>query len=174
MIYMYVILAGIFILSIFLFFLAFKVLRILLKIVLLAVSAAMIILVIFSFVIISDIKDVKDHLNTDTSIILIEANGTYVAGRIYMPGGGLEEIDLEELARYNNMTKDDIVEGHYKILIFSPEEIKPEEQMRTLEKPIAIIKAYKEGEIVIYPEMKTTKFIKRIPTGVIDKILQKI
>ena len=173
MLYMYVILAGILLLGIVLFIIALKVIRIILKAMLMAVSVIMIVLVVFSFVVISDIREIKDHLDTDSSILLVEVNQTYVAGRLYLPGGDFEELPEDELIRYNNMTKDEIVEGYYKILIFSPKEMESEEQMGMLEKPIAVIKAYKDGEVEIYPELRTTKMIKKMPTGIIERILVK-
>lgn len=171
MVYIYVIMVGLLILGLFLFYLALKVIRLILKVLMMGAALAIILFVVFSFVVVSDIRDVKEHLNTDTSITLIEKKGEYVRGFIYNPGGDLDEID--NVTIYNDMTKDEIVEGHYKLIIMQPHEIDDEELLKIYEKPIAIFRAYKEGDILIYPELKTTKMIKKMPTKLIEKILEK-
>ena len=170
--YMYVILVGFFVLAILLFFVALKLIRVILKVLLMATSVIMMVLVILSFVIISDISDVKKHLATDTSLILIEQNGTYIGGLRHVPDAEMEPIGYEEIAVYNTMTLDEILGMNYKIVIFTPTSDNIEEEVKIFSNPIAFVKAYKEGDLVIYPELKTTKLLSYVPTDLIQKVIK--
>lgn len=172
MVYVYVIMAGLLILGLFMFFLALKAARIVLKVILIVLGLFLVLIVVVGFTVVQDIKDVKEHLSTDTLVTLKEVNGQYESGFMYLAGGGTERLDNETVVRYNGMTKDQILAGHYKIIIFTPEEI-GEKELTVFQKPIALFKAYKDGEIEIYPELKTTKLIKRMPTKLIEKIVGK-
>ena len=170
--YMYVILVGIFVLAILLFIVALKLIRVMLKVLLMATSVIMIAVVILGFVMISDISDIKQHLGTDTSLILIEENGSYVRGLRHVPDEELEPIGAEEIAIYNDMTLDEILGSNYKIVIFTPAYEDLEEEINIFSNPLAFIKTYKEGNIIIYPELRTTRLLSYFPTNIIQRIIK--
>ena len=107
--YMYVILVGMFVFAILLFIVALKLMRVILRVLLLGTSVLMMVVVILGFIIIVDISDVKYHLKTDTSIILIDQNDTYIGGARYVPDRDLEPIGPEEIAVYNDMALEEIL-----------------------------------------------------------------
>ena len=171
MVFVYILMAIMLILGLFLFYLAFKVIKLVFKIFLIAVAVIMILFVVFSVLVVSDINDITSNLKTNTSITLIEKDSQYVKGFIYNPGGDIDRI--ENVTIYNNMTNDEIVEGHYKLIIMHPSDIENEEYLEIYEKPVALFRAYKDGDTSIYPELKTTRFIKKMPTWMIEKILDR-
>lgn len=169
---MYIPLIVMLVIGIALFIIAFKVIKLVFKVILFACGILLIAVVIFGFFVVSDIKDIKDNFNSQSSIILVEEDGEYVDGRIHFPDS--EDRDIENTSRYNNMTKEEIADGHYKLIIFKPKDVEYEGKLRMLEEPLTVIKSYKEGDVEIYPQLKTVRLIKSLPTKTVSRIFESV
>ena len=185
--------------GIILFVIAFKIAKMVFKTVMFALALALILISVMGFLVISDVKALKEDVIDSRSLVLVMEGEEYTKVLIHEPDDEDRFADEDQLERINSLEKEELVLSYSRLVILTPEEdgggdgvddSDAEEggagrdiaaklgigefDEGLFKDPIAIIKAYKDNDIEIYPELRTSRAINLVPIDFIRDVYEKV
>lgn len=172
-------------------FFGFRILKSLVKTLMLVLVVIIVIVGGAGFLIWNDVKDLRENFSDSTKLMLLASEDELVFGLevTTLDMEGVEKISFGTLDSWQDDYEDEkyknILGDHYKLFILKNEAFdndidSADEMVSELRdyfdemNVLFLLKEYKEGNIIIYPETTLFKMIKLIPDGLVDRIADRI
>lgn len=152
-------------------YIAFKILKSVIKLFFVVSLILTIVLGVFAFFLIQDALELKDRFPHEEKVLLISTEEGITRGAIIGDFNNLSQVHIiEEQAldrietNIENDNYDEVLLNNYSIIILNVNNSNTQLE-DLIDSPTSLISAYKNEEIIIYPETLTFKTIKYFPIG---------